>query len=295
MRASVCILVAVLGGPACYGTYGGDQRQPLMSESLVPSSSHIGVMAPRTARRAAWTGEDLMNLGGPVIPESTVYAIWWGDRSRFPGDAMSGLDAFLSGLDRSTYLAIADQYVGRPARATFLGHILEPSAPPDHSPATEEIVSKVCQVLSEAQQTPSATALYLVFTDNFPQQNDFCAWHDSGKCPNGYRIHVAYLPNVQSATGCDPGDLFQCNQFGEGTRALANVTAHEVMEMITDPEGTGWVDRQGEEIADKCAWTFGKCVALGSTQWQLQKEWSNADHGCVQEKNAASRNVAVWR
>jgi hypothetical protein len=252
-------------------------------------------MLPRTARRAPTSREDLIYLGGPVIPEATIYAIWWGDRARFPADAMAGLDTFLSGLDRSSYLAVADQYVGRPARATFLGHLLENSPPPDHSPTSEEIVSKVCQVLAEAQQVPSSTALYLVFTDNFPGQNSFCAWHDGGRCPGGQRIRVGYMPNVKDAVGCDPGDLFRCNGYSQGTRALANVTAHEVMEMITDPDGTGWLDREGEEIADKCAWMFGKCVALGATGWQLQKEWSNADHGCIQEKTYGAPRVAVWR
>jgi hypothetical protein len=71
---------------------------------------------------------------------------------------------------------------------------------------------------------------------------------------------------LASATGIPPR-----------TRALANVTAHEVLEMLTDPDvGTGWLDSSGEEIADKCNWRFGGCEALGGTRWQLQKLWSNA-------------------
>ncbi len=122
---------------------------------------------------------------------------------------------------------------------------METSPSPTHSPSTDEIVAKVCRVLADARQAPSPTALYLVFTDDFPEQSGFCAWHDGGKCPDGRRIHVAYLPNVPGAPQCDPGDLFHCNGLSAPTRALANVTAHELMEMLTDPDGDAWVDRSG--------------------------------------------------
>jgi hypothetical protein len=250
-------------------------------------------MPTRKNAPARISPDDLNDLGGAVIAEANIYAIWWGNRASFPADAMSGMDRFLSGFDGSGYLAVADQYVRSYARTTFVGHLLEESASPNHSPATEEVVAKVCQVLADARQAPSSTALYLVFTDNFPEQSNFCAWHDGGLCPSGQRIHVAYLPNLANASQCDPGNLFQCNGLSEPTRALANVTAHEMLEMLTDPDGDGWVDPSGQEIADKCAWRFGSCVSLGSTRWQLQKEWSNADHACVQEKARAAPRVAA--
>ncbi|HSP18723.1 MAG TPA: hypothetical protein VLQ79_04365 [Myxococcaceae bacterium] len=259
---------------------------------MTPATAHGPVMASRQAGAAPPSTDDLEDLGGAVIPEAAVYAIWWGEAARFPSDAMSGIDGFLSGLRGSGYVAIADQYVGRPARTTFVGHLMETSPSPTHAPTTDEVVAKVCRVLAEARQAPIPTALYLVFTDDFPEQSGFCAWHDGGKCPDGHRIHVAYLPNIARAPQCDPGDLFHCNGLSAPTRALANVTAHEVMEMLTDPDGDGWVDRTGEEIADRCNWRFGGCVTLGNTRWQLQKQWSNADQACVQEK-AASPRVAV--
>ncbi|HVP59152.1 MAG TPA: hypothetical protein VMT11_01185 [Myxococcaceae bacterium] len=295
MRASICIPIASFALGGCLGAAGWDPREPLVAETPVAPSGHTSIMATRRAGAARWSADDLEDLGGALIPEATVYAIWWGEASRFPADAMSGMDTFLSGLDGSRYLAVVDQYVRQPARAIFAGHLMETSPSPTHSPSSEEIVAKVCQVLADARQTPSPTALYLVFTDGFPEPADFCAWHDGGRCPDGKRIHVAYLPNMANAPQCDPGDLFHCNSLSEPTRALANVTAHETIEMLTDPDGTGWLDRSGDEIADKCNFRFGSCVALGSTRWQLQKQWSNADRGCVQEKASASQGVAVAR
>ena len=294
MRASVHFVVgAAVGLIGCMGYSGYQGRETATVQVSTPRRSHQSSMATRRNAPARISPDDLIDLGGAVIGEANVYAVWWGNRASFPADAMSGMDRFLSGLDGSAYLAVADQYVRRPTKTTFLGHLVEESPSPNHSPATEEVVAKVCQVLADARLAPSSTALYLVFTDSFPEQSDFCAWHDGGLCPGGQRIHIAYLPNLANAPQCDPGDLFKCNGLSQPTRALANVTAHEVLEMLTDPDGNGWVDRSGEEIADKCAWRFSSCVSLGSTRWQLQKEWSNADHACVQEKARYAPRVAA--
>jgi hypothetical protein len=131
-------------------------REPLVVETSAAPSRHLSIMATAGPALARWSSDDLEDLGGAVIAEATVYAIWWGEPSRFPADAMSGMDTFLSGLDGSRYLAIVDQYVRRPARTTFVGHLMETSPSPTHSPSTEEIVSKVCQVLADARQVPSS-------------------------------------------------------------------------------------------------------------------------------------------
>ena len=68
-------------------------------------------------------------------------------------------------------------------------------------------MAKVCQVLQDARQVPNPTTLYLVFTDGFPEQSNFCAWHDGGRCPDGRKIRVAYMPNLA-------GGLFGSNFFG---------------------------------------------------------------------------------
>jgi hypothetical protein len=91
------------------------------------------------------------------------------------------------------------------------------------------------------------------------------------------------MPNTTGIAGCDPGDLFRCNSFSQGTRSLANVTSHEYMEAITDPDANAWFDRSGAELGDKCAWQFQRCVQLTNGSWQLQEEWSNAARGCVQQ------------
>ena len=289
MRASIGILVIAVGITGCYmssNTYPNIAPQA-WGEVRPKSQKASGVMASKWVSRKS-TADNLVDRGGDVLPSTTTYAVWWGDRSRFPADAVAGLEAFLTGLDGSRYLAVADQYVGKNARAPFAGHIFDgsPRRPPPHRPPTPSS-GRCAIVLAATGMTPSPTALYLVFTDTFPPEDMFCAWHDGGRCPNGTPIHVAYMPNGGLVDFCDPGNQFACNDLSRGTRILANVTAHEILEAITDPNGDGWVDRDGEEIADKCAWTFDSCAALGQVNWQLQREWSNAAGGCVQQQDSS--------
>ncbi|MGZ4392239.1 MAG: hypothetical protein ACXVRK_09000, partial [Gaiellaceae bacterium] len=45
---------------------------------------------------------------------------------------------------------------------------------------------------------------------------------------------------------------------------------------LTDPSGVGWYDQQGQENADKCAWTFNGLETLSnSTRWLVQGNFSN--------------------
>ena len=195
---------------------------------------------------------------------------------------MTGLESLLAGFGGSGYLAIANQYMrGASATSSFVSGYNDPSAPPSHGPKTSTIVGEACSVINAHGLTADTDALYLVFTSNFPHVS-FCAWHDHGSC-NGVDIQVAYLPNTAGVTGCDPGNLFSCNSYSEGTRSIADSVAHEFMETVTDPDISAWYDKNGAEIGDKCNFDYGSCVTLGNgSSWQLQKEWSNAASGCVQ-------------
>jgi hypothetical protein len=83
------------------------------------------------------------------------------------------------------------------------------------------------------------------------------------------------MPNIDAEPGCDPADTYGTGH-SQGLAAVANVTAHELAETITDPRNGGWYDSSGAENGDKCAWSFASPVTLknGST-WKLQMEWSN--------------------
>jgi hypothetical protein len=229
------------------------------------------------------TASPLIDHGGRVLPAGGTYAIWWGNQAAFPSDAKAGLDTFFQGLNGTGFLGIADQYMrGSKTTTGFVTNWSDSSSPPTHAPSTSTIVAEACKVLGANGQMPDSTAIYFVYTSNFPRHANFCAWHYYGAC-NGKIIQVAYMPNTKGIAGCDPGNLYACNSYSEGTRSLANVTSHEYMEAITDPDVSAWYDASGAEIGDKCAWQFSSCVSLSTGSWQLQEEWSNSASGCVQQ------------
>src|SRR6476469_1827026 len=132
---------------------------------------------------------------------------------------------------------------------------------------------------------PDAKGVYFIFTATGAGHVSYCAWHSYGSCSNGKPVQVAYMPNIDGIAGCDPQDTYGTGH-SQGLAAIANVTAHELAEAITDPRNGGWYDRSGNENGDKCAWSFAGPVAFHYTDpltnvvtnstWKLQMEWSNA-------------------
>jgi hypothetical protein len=156
------------------------------------------------------------------------------------------------------------------------------SNPPSHNPSVYAIANEACKVITQNGEAPDTNGIYFVYTSTFPKGTNFCAWHSYGIC-NGVTIQIAYMPNTTGIAGCDPGNLYNCNSYSQGTRSLANVTSHEFMEAITDATISAWYDSSGAENGDKCAWKFSKCVTLTNSSWQLQQEWSNTSSSCVQQ------------
>jgi hypothetical protein len=242
----------------------------------------MSVMHFKDAGATTSSSGNLIDHGGKVLPSSNTYAIWWGNQAAFPTDAKSGIDALFEGLNGSAFFSVASQYMRGAAQSTvFHTNWTDTSSPPTHSPSVSNVVGEACKVITHNGMQPDSSAVYFVYTSNFPHQNSFCAWHGHSYC-NGVDIQVAYMPNVSGITGCDPGDLYGCNSYSEGTRALANVSSHELMEALTDADLSAWYDTSGSENMDKCAWQFNSCVSLTTGSWQLQEEWSNSNNGCVQ-------------
>jgi hypothetical protein len=222
----------------------------------------------------------LIDHNGAVLPASNVYAIYWG--TNFPGDLQTGMDALLGGLNGSSYLAIAQQYMrGAAVSTTFhLPDTFDTSAPPKTAPTTAALGAEVCKLFPN----PDPTGLYIVFTSNAPKIK-YCAWHDKATC-NGVTFQVAYLPNQAQLPGCSPFTVsnLNCNGYSEGTVSAGDSVAHEFMEAITDAHIDAWYDKNGQEMADKCEYNYAACVDLGTgNKWQIQTEWSNASNSCQQQ------------
>jgi hypothetical protein len=74
---------------------------------------------------------------------------------------------------------------------------------------------------------------------------------------------------------------------------MLSVYAHELVEMVSDPELNAWCDRYGYENADKCAWKWGTYYysgatntgyyneVVGSKRYLIQMNWDPTKGSCV--------------
>jgi hypothetical protein len=236
---------------------------------------HLFYAKGQNARRQS--SVNMVSHGGAILVANKTQAIFWGTSwTSYTGDIVTGLDTFFGGFGGSNYAKASTEYTGTNGQVTaassYLGHVIDATAAPSKALSVTSAVAEACKVTNN---NPDPNALYLIYTETGAGHVSYCAWHSYGTCSNGAPVQVAYMPNITGIAGCDPQDTFGTGH-SQGLAALANVTAHELSETITDPRNGGWYDSAGAENGDKCAWSFTGPVKLSNQSvWKLQGEWSN--------------------
>ncbi len=221
---------------------------------------------------------DLNYHGGPVMHGMLVEPIFWGPswaNATFVGDKVTGLQTFYSGIASSTYAATTGEYSDstgpvNTAAVTLGGSVFEYSTAANGS-RTSAILARACT----AVPNPVSNGYYPVYVDTRRGHANYCAWHSAGTCRNGVTIQFAFFFNVDGDPGCDPQDA--SGLHSQGLAALANVSGHELSETLTDRHLNAWYDSNGQENADKCAWSFGTPLLTfpNGSEWKIQGNWSN--------------------
>ncbi len=238
-----------------------------------------GIVPPRGAGHGKpGSSPNLTYHGGPVMTSADVTPIFWGTNwanSSFVGDKITGLSSFYGTISGSSYIKTNTEYtqtggahVG--SSVTPRTAVLDTESSLTRAPnTTTDILAEVAKKISN----PVANGYYPVYTDLPRGHARYCAWHSAGSI-NGTPVQFAFFFNLDGDPGCDPGD--KSNTHSQGLEALANVSGHELSEALTDPRLDAWYDSQGEENADKCAWTFNGSESFGGSSWLIQGNWSNA-------------------
>jgi hypothetical protein len=274
------LLLAGCGGPLASEAIDSQAQAAVGEQGMNGAPEHVHSQRDAHGGGSGGGGSVLMTShGGAVLTTNKTEAIFWGSRwssASFAGDKVTGLDSFFSGFGGSNYAGNSTEYSGTNGQvtssSTYMGHVFDATSAPNKALTTASAVAEACKMTSN---NPDPTALYLIYTDTGAGHVSYCAWHSYGNCSNGAPIQVAYMPNLDGLAGCDPQDTWTTHS--QGLAALANVTAHELSETITDPRGAGWFDSGGGENGDKCAWSFHGPVTLSNgSVWKLQMEWSNA-------------------
>jgi len=130
------------------------------------------------------------------------------------------------------------------------------------------------------------------------QQDGYCAYHSHLSIGSAAVLYVV-LPYEATTGVCWSGQ----SPNGDAADSVVNTASHEQNESITDPLGTGWFDRAGNEVGDKCHLTFGPAIASTSTGqynekinghgYWLQEVWSDRARACVQRNTYPRPDVSV--
>jgi serine protease len=164
-----------------------------------------------------------------------------------------------------------------------------PSRPSQSQLAAEAV--KAAAHFGNTSAASNASVQYVIATATGNNATGFgtqyCAWHSSISSTYG---NIAYT-NLPYIT--DAGGSCGANFNGLGPNAgITIVGGHEMAETITDQfPSSGWLDSNGAENGDKCAWiTSGQGasanITLSTGTFPVQSLWSNAFNsnagGCVQ-------------
>ena len=241
---------------------------------IVPVYNTNLTQAPATAP------SNLVYNNGPLLANVQVYTLFWG--SAWGGSQsllVSQLNGFFQYILTSPLMSVLAQY-SVPAyqigNGSWTGtYSLTSSEPGGGSgTVTDAQIQAQLQALITAGTLPqpNANSLYFIYLPpgvvvsalGGSSCSLFCGYHSC----MGTATYYAVMP-YPCSNGCTGG----LTDFA----ALTSISSHELCEAITDPQpGTGWVNQQGQEIGDICAWQTG---VLGG--YTVQEEWSNSAGACV--------------
>jgi len=225
---------------------------------------------------------NMVSHGGQIIQLPVVKLIFWGSSwASAPGDKIYGMDLFYKGWSGSGYANIVTEYSGKNGQQAsssinYQGYVVDSSTPKTIDAGS--ILNEVCAQISDPD--PSGNGYYVVYTEMKRGSAGYCGWHSHGSC-KGIPVQFGFIFNLDGDNACSAGPP-PANpgwQMSQGVHALADVSAHELAETITNPDlSSGWYDSSGGEIGDKCSWTYPAAneVFSNGITWRVQGEWSNS-------------------
>ena len=299
------------------GSAGGARNIEAGQPLVVIHATVEDAAAAHEARRGGGSGStNLYYHGGTggigVETAPKIYVVFWGSQwnNNDPSGEAAILQSFYNGVGGSSWLNSVTQYCQGVAGGTFFcnsagthagnqagilaGLWYDNASPAPSRPKQSQLAAEAVNAANHFGNTTAssnASVQYVIATANGNNSSGFgtqyCAWHSSTSSSAG---NVAYtnLPYITNA-GASCGANF--NGLGPDA-GITIVGGHEMAETITDQfPSTGWLDANGAENGDKCAWiSSGQGAAAnvtftGGASFPVQSLWSNAFNsdagGCV--------------
>ncbi len=309
----VALLGGVLAIAACSDNSAPTQpgNTPLAQPSLGGDQTQMHIMRPfGTQMFANDIGAATIPItyhGGRVVQGQSVVAIYWAKGKIYTNGPTAGSSGtgtadgslvgyFLGHLGGSNYYNINttyfDQVGGGHTVTNTLGYTSfwadNTAVPPTNGTKVTNatIRNEIIKGFNQGKIVYDPNTIYAVFTagktnlgGGFGSQ--YCAYHGRFLW-NGKVILYAAMPfNNAFPAGCTSGMASPNGDIGADREV--NTLGHEIEEATTDPDLNAWFDAQGEENADKCAWTWGTIyttanggkanMLIGSKDFLVQQNW----------------------
>jgi len=287
----------------------GDQQEAL-DHAIIHRTVEAAANARGEAHRSGGSVELAYGGGAGGIGVQTaprIILVLWG--SQWNGNDPSGeaaiLQSFYGGVGGSSWLNSVTQYCqGVPAGTVFCNGAgtpagnqsgllaavwsdnaaAAPSRPRQSDLAAEAL--RAAQHFGNLTAASNANVQYVIATATGNGSSGFktqyCAYHSSTSAAGLGNVAYTNMPYIT-----DAGASCGANFNGLGPKAgITIVSGHEAAESISDPfPNTGWLDRNGAENGDKCAWIptgstgAAQDIVLGTGTFAVQSLWSNAAAG----------------
>jgi len=237
--------------------------------------------------------------GGPIMLGTVnTYAIFYGSWPSTCDQAI--LTTFLSGISSNAYFNIEKTYHDGSGHYVSGPVVFRQSTTDSYSLGTSlgdsDILTIVQNQITSGVFPLDTNAVYFVYTSPDVSEtsgfcSQYCGWHTNGAV-NGQDIKYSFIGNPSSClAGCSPNNQNVSPNGNPGVDAMVSVTAHELMEAISDPDLNAWYDATGQENADKCAYKYGTTstlssgaiynVAFGGHQYLIQQNWDATSQSCL--------------
>jgi Phosphate-induced protein 1 conserved region len=245
--------------------------------------------------------------GGPVMvgPEVRVYYLWYGSWAN--NTASDILENLAQNISDTKWYGIVKQYfqteyldAGRQttyvsSKITFVSSTYIPSYLGNEL-SDDQVHQVITDAILAGKILEDPSGVYFVFGSSDIAQTrlgtsfctDYCGYHEHF-ATDQTDVKYAYIGNPERC-------LDSCTDQGQylshgltdspnknwGADGMASVVAHELSEMVTDPDINAWVGLSGEN-ADMCSWTFGQVyptaagstanIRVGARDYLIQQNW----------------------
>jgi hypothetical protein len=225
---------------------------------------------------------------GALIPNVKVVTVFWGTTNNGQYQYKDKLQQYYDAVSNSPYFDWLVEYDAtgyKIGRGGFLATFADPSPPAKTTVSDPNDLQPYLSGLIDAGKIPKPDADTLYFV-HLPGNvtvsggaagttcKDNCAYHYFFT-KGADEVRYAVIPD-QNSGACSTNQA--CPLSLPALDRLTIVAAHELIEAVTDPNGTGWLDnnQQCGEIGDICVGQAG--TAAGFT---VQLEWSNKLNKCI--------------